>query len=170
MSDNFFITELPAADNAVITSLAKRIWPVAFAEILSPEQIEYMLRLFYSADSLTEQIENKGHRFFTISSAAAEPSGFVSIENNYGGEPITKVHKIYLLPETQGKGLGKLLMNHAENIARENKAEFLTLNVNRYNNARYFYEKLGFSVVKEETIEIGNGYLMEDYVMEKELK
>jgi ribosomal protein S18 acetylase RimI-like enzyme len=71
-----------------------------------------------------------------------------------------------VLPSEQGKGLGKLLIDKAIEIAIAQNQKAIFLNVNKYNKARFFYEKLGFTIVKDEVIDIGNGYVMDDYVME----
>jgi ribosomal protein S18 acetylase RimI-like enzyme len=73
------------------------------------------------------------------------------------------------LPETQGKGIGKKVIDEIEKLALDNNSTALILNVNRFNTALGFYKKIGFEVVDEVNIDIGNGYLMEDYVMEKQL-
>jgi ribosomal protein S18 acetylase RimI-like enzyme len=71
-----------------------------------------------------------------------------------------------LLPETQGKGFGKFMINEVIKIAKSNNQKGIYLNVNKYNTAKFFYEKLGFVISKEEVIDIGNDYVMDDYVME----
>ena len=73
------------------------------------------------------------------------------------------------MPETQGKGFGIQFINEIEKRAQEANNKLLFLNVNRFNKAQYFYKKLGFEIAYEEDIEIGNGYLMEDFVMEKKI-
>ena len=73
------------------------------------------------------------------------------------------------MPETQGKGIGKKVIDEIGKLALENNSKALLLNVNRFNTALGFYKKIGFEVIEEVNIEIGNGYLMEDYVMEKKL-
>jgi ribosomal protein S18 acetylase RimI-like enzyme len=96
--------------------------------------------------------------------------GFVAYELNCNFEnlskPLTKIHKIYLLPEMQGKGFGKFMIDEVSKIAKSNKQKGIYLNVNKYNTAKFFYEKLGFVISKEEVIDIGNDYVMDDYVME----
>jgi GNAT superfamily N-acetyltransferase len=74
-----------------------------------------------------------------------------------------------MLPESQGKGAGKLLLAEVEKLALENDDSIISLNVNRFNSAYNFYEKLGFKNVGEEDIELDFGYLMEDYKLEKKL-
>ena len=97
------------------------------------------------------------------------PNGVVrcaSFEHNHKNENTTKIHKIYVLPETQGTGLGRQFFELVKDKAIENNQEAIFLNVNKYNNAIHFYTKLGFTKVKDEVIDIGNGYVMDDYVME----
>ena len=79
----------------------------------------------------------------------------------------TKIQKIYLLPETQGKGYGVQFINYIAEKSKAAKNDMLFLNVNRLNKAQYFYKKLGFNIAYVEDIQIGNGYLMEDFVMNK---
>jgi len=95
--------------------------------------------------------------------------GFASYEHNYLDKNVTRLHKLYMLPESQGKGAGKMLIETIEKLAKENGSAAVSLNVNKFNNAFSFYKKAGYEVVGEEDIEIGRGYLMEDYKMEKQL-
>ena len=85
---------------------------------------------------------------------------------NYQNKKVTRIHKIYILPEAQGKGVGKLLIEKVVALAKENQSEVISLNVNKFNKAVSFYKKIGFEIVAEEDLDIGNGYLMEDYKME----
>ncbi|HRH99486.1 MAG TPA: GNAT family N-acetyltransferase [Saprospiraceae bacterium] len=149
-----------------IQTIARITWPVTFKQILSQEQLEYMLQMMYSTESLREQMEAKTHQFL-IAKQDENALGFASYELNYLNEPKTKIHKIYILPAQQGKGLGKLLFDEIEKTAIENKQLILSLNVNRENKAIEFYQHRGYKVIRQEDISIGNGYWMEDYVMEK---
>jgi ribosomal protein S18 acetylase RimI-like enzyme len=71
-----------------------------------------------------------------------------------------------MLPNLQGKGFGKLAVNEVLSIASKNKNLGVVLNVNKYNSAIQFYSKIGFSIIDSVVINIGNGYIMDDYVME----
>ena len=96
------------------------------------------------------------------------PIGFASfqkIENN-----TFKLHKIYILPDQQKKGSGRFFLEHILLHVRKENGKALQLQVNRFNNAKLFYERMGFTVIKEADFEIGNGYFMNDYVMEIQLK
>lgn len=148
----------------VVADLAKKIWPVTYATILSKEQLHYMLDRFYNLKALQKQLEN-GQVFYLAQNENQEFVGFVSYEINCESNK-TKIHKIYVLPETQGTGIGKQLLDLVKTKAQENQQTAIFLNVNKYNNAQNFYQKLGFTITKEEVIDIGNGYVMDDYVME----
>lgn len=151
-------------DINTIGFLAQQIWPGAYGDILSPGQLQYMMNRFYSPDSLRQQMGEHNHTFLILEEED-EPIGFASW--SLIGEPgIYKLHKLYVLPGRQGKGLGKTIVDFIIGKISQQGARALQLNVNRYNKARRFYEKMGFSVIREEDIDIGNNYFMNDYVME----
>ncbi len=151
-----------------IRDMAYRIWPVAYASILQPKQIEYMLQLFYSMNALEKQLQS-GHRFI-IASEDGIAVGFASFSQKTPGTPeIFRLHKLYVLPGLQQKGVGKFLLNYIIETISAEGATMLELNVNRHNPALHFYTKLGFSISREEDIDIGEGYFMNDFVMEKKM-
>lgn len=162
------ITITKTTDYDTVRKIAEQTWPKTYGHILSPEQIDYMFDMMYNINALKEQADLKGHHFI-LAEEDGIPLGFASYEFNYGGAPKTKIHKIYILPETQGKGIGKKQLDYITEKAIENQNTILSLNVNRYNTAYDFYVKIGFEKKGEEDINIGNGYLMEDYIMEKQL-
>ena len=147
-----------------IHSLAHRTWPHTFGDILSKEQITYMLGWMYSIPSIKEQVEIKGHHFILVKKDN-DFVGYASYEVNYDGSDSTKLHKIYVLPECQGTGAGKILMDEVIKRTVNAGNKNLLLNVNRENPALGFYKKKGFEVIKTEDIDICNGYFMNDYVM-----
>jgi ribosomal protein S18 acetylase RimI-like enzyme len=147
----------------LIRALAHQIWPNAFKEILSRDQIAYMLDLMYSDRSLLEQFD-KGHLFFVMM-VERRPVGFMAIERHFPEYHQLKIHKLYVNTEIQGMGAGKKLLQKAKEIAEIKGMDEITLNVNRFNKAVGFYKRMGFAIEREEDIQIGNGYLMEDYVM-----
>jgi len=146
--------------------MAYEIWPETYSQILSKDQLEYMLGLFYNEQKLKTEIE-QGVEFILIYEDV-QPAGFAAFSKT---EPeVYKLHKIYVLPSQQGKGTGRFIIDEVIKAIKQVGAMALQLNVNRNNNAKLFYEKLGFVVIREEDIDIGNGYFMNDYVMEKKLK
>ncbi|TDO83151.1 ribosomal protein S18 acetylase RimI-like enzyme [Flavobacterium chryseum] len=162
------ISEATINDLKIIQEIAHKTWPLTYGEILSKEQLDFMLNMIYSDEALTKQFQKKEQLFYLISDSEST-LGFIGIEHHYKNGAVTRIHKIYLLPETQGKGIGKIVIEEIEKLAVANNSTALSLNVNRFNNALRFYQKLGFEVIDEVDIEIGNGFLMEDYVMEKRL-
>jgi diamine N-acetyltransferase len=158
------IRDATTADLPAIRQLVEEIWPVTYGEILSPEQLRYMIDLIYDLDTLKRQMEEEAHVFIMLDQDGS-PAGFAdySLIQDPG---IYKLHKIYLLPSLQGKGLGKKLIGEVMGRLRSLKANSLRLNVNRHNKALHFYERLGFRKLSEEDIDIGQGYYMNDYVME----
>lgn len=163
------ISDAGVNDVKIIQEITNIIWPITYGSILSKTQLDYMLGLFYSDEALIKQIEDKEQLFYLILDSEST-IGFIGIEHNYKNETVTKIHKVYLLPETQGKGYGKIVFDLIEKLALENNSTALLLNVNRFNTALNFYKKIGFDVKEEVDIEIGNGYLMEDFVMGKSLQ
>jgi diamine N-acetyltransferase len=160
------IAQATAAQYKSIQSIAHQTWPVAYGTILPQAQIDYMLDFFYSQEALKDSVITKGHQYI-IALEDEEPVGFASYEHQEGQKPETKIHKIYILPKTQGKGIGKKLIEFIKNKALENHSSVLSLHVNRFNTALHFYEKIGFTINQEIDIQLEHGYLMEDYVMHK---
>lgn len=161
------ISELNRDELSLITSLAHEIWPITFAEILSTEQIAYMLDWMYNEKQLSSQLVS-GHSFFALF-VNNEAVGFMGVEPNYSGTSALKIQKLYVQPNLHGHGLGKQFIHFAKQFALQCNCSSLVLNVNRFNKAVQFYLHVGFTITKEEDIDIGNGFLMEDYVMELKL-
>lgn len=160
------ITAATKAQLPIIQKLAYEIWPKTYGGILSDGQIAYMLELMYSIASLEKQLET---RPFLLVEDEGHFIGFASYELHVGGSAATKIHKIYVLPQIQGKGIGRQLIDHIARIALSHQDTTLQLTVNKNNKARDFYEKVGFAVTQEAVFDIGNGYVMDDYIMEKSL-
>ena len=149
-----------------IRAIAAAVWPIAYSPIMSQEQLDYMMEMMYSITSLQLQANEKKHRFI-LAKEEETVLGFASYEFNCIKKPKTKIHKIYILTNHQGKGIGKALINFIVDEAKERHQKGLILNVNKKNIAIRFYESIGFTISNEEVIDIGNGFVMDDFVMEK---
>jgi RsiW-degrading membrane proteinase PrsW (M82 family)/ribosomal protein S18 acetylase RimI-like enzyme len=148
-------------DIPLIRDLTKRIWPETYHNLLAPDQIEYMIKLIYSEESLNQQMKSGDE--FVIVYDGVEPIGFASVGME---EPtVFKLHKLYILPGQQGRGAGKFTITELIKAIKRKGAKSFLLNVKRDNPAKSFYEKMGFVVVEEVDIDIGNGYFMRDFVM-----
>jgi GNAT superfamily N-acetyltransferase len=159
------ITTATTQDVPLIQELTNQIWPATYLSILTQEQIDYMIAEMYSTEELTRQL-HAGITFLLLWDGD-HAIGFAAYDIAAAG--LCKLHKIYLHPAYQGKGAGKFLINTVINNVTEAGGQLLELNVNRYNKARYFYEKVGFEICEEKDINIGNGYWMNDFVMRKVL-
>jgi diamine N-acetyltransferase len=152
------------AEIGIIKNLAEIIWPICYATIISEEQLQYMLKLVYSETALLAQIE-KGHQFI-IAWEDETPIGFASYSPKSATEKTTyRLHKIYVLPNNPTKRKGSALLSYVCDASKSLGATTLELNVNKYNTAIQFYHKKGFATIKEEVIDIGEGFVMDDYVM-----
>jgi ribosomal protein S18 acetylase RimI-like enzyme len=149
----------------LIQRIAHQTWPSTFAGLLSEAQIAYMLNWMYDLKMLESQVE-KGHNFF-VAEEQGDAIGFAGFELNHLEGPKAKLHKLYLLPTSQGKGVGKSLLLEVVKRAREAGQKSLVLNVNKYNKkAIDFYLAMGFVTIRQEVNDIGSGYVMDDDVME----
>lgn len=162
-----YLRKAKEEDLELIRALAEKTWPSAYGEIISQEQITFMLQKMYNQGELLKQLL-EGHTFL-IASELKEDVGFAGFSVLDSETQTYKLHKLYVLPKMHGKGLGKLLMNEVVNQVRAQGGKFLQLNVNRANKAANFYEKAGFYIKETVNLDIGNGFFMNDYVMEKEL-
>ena len=152
-----------------IQELVQLTWPVTYGPIIGQAQLDYMMQLIYNTEALKEQMYKKGHQFI-VAAEHNVPVGFASYSVKNSDVPtIYRLHKLYIDPVQQGKGIGKILFNFILNDIKPFGATDLELNVNRFNSAKLFYEKIGFKVIAEEDIDIGNGYFMNDYVMNYKL-
>jgi ribosomal protein S18 acetylase RimI-like enzyme len=154
------------ADLPTIQEIAKVTWGPTYTHIIGEEQVEYMLGKMYNIGALQEQLA-QGHKFL-IAEQGSKNVGFASYSRDEGDA--FHLHKLYVLPEAHGQGVGKLLMNEVLNKVRMEGGKYLRLNVNRYNKAKDFYESAGFKIKESVDNEIGNGFLMNDYIMEKTIE
>ena len=154
-------------DINTIGYIAQQVWPVAYKEILSKEQLSYMLNMFYSPESLKKQML-EDHHHFLVAELDEEPVGFASF-GQIDESTVFKLHKLYVMPQLQSQGVGKALVESVFEEIKELGGNELHLNVNRNNNALKFYQRMGFDILREEDINIGSGYFMNDYVLGKKL-
>lgn len=160
------LTKATEENVTLIQDLARRSWKNAYADILSDDQMEYMLSEMYSNTELESQLQNPNYHYYLILDEDNDSyEGFIGYEHNYE-DKTTKLHRIYLIPESKGKGLGKLALQFLNEKASENGNERIILNVNKHNAAKNFYESQGYRVYDEGVFDIGNGFVMDDFLME----
>lgn len=150
-------------DIDLIRELTMQVWPQTYIPIIGAQQVAYMLEQFYAPASLQHQMDN-GHTFI-ICSYNEVPAAFASFSETEPG--IVKLHKLYILPGMQGKGIGRIMIKYITDNIAPLGAKSLRLNVNIHNHAAIaFYGKAGFTKLRDEDIDIGHGYYMNDHVLE----
>ncbi|SDG01358.1 GNAT family N-acetyltransferase [Chitinophaga filiformis] len=154
-------------DIPLIQQLTDEIWRPTYKDLMTPEQLEYMIAMIYSTASLTSQMTEKQHEFLLLYDDQ-RPIGFAAYSTT-DEAGIYKLQKIYLHGDYQGKGVGRFLLESVIERVKAANGNTLELDVKRDNKARFFYEKQGFTILKEKDTDIGNGYWMRDYVMRKPL-
>ncbi|MFA6083601.1 GNAT family N-acetyltransferase [Mucilaginibacter sp.] len=163
----YLIREATTDDVDAILQIAEQTWRPTYEPLLGKEQVAFMLGEIYSREKITDQVENNKQSFLLLLEDD-KPVAFAAYSPREEDPEIYKLHKLYCLPVTQGKGYGKILINEVIDKTKQAGKQTLDLNVNRYNNAKSFYEKMGFKIAYQEDIPIGP-YWMNDYVMRKEL-
>jgi len=160
------VIEKVSSENQIvlIENLAHEIWNEYFTPIIGKAQVDYMLEKFQSKKVITRQIEN-GFLYFLIKNNNV-PVGYIGV---LAEDKKLFLSKFYIVLTERGKGHGRKSMEFLEQLAIEKKLNKISLTVNRNNLATIdMYKKLGFenrgSVVKD----IGGGFVMDDFKMEKE--
>lgn len=165
MKDLIQILPATSTQLELIQELAYAIWPSYYQNIISLDQIEYMLRELYSEDALLKQMQG-GQKFYLVWKGK-QAIGFMGLTQKT--ESDLKLDKLYLLDECRGTGFGRKMMDKAEDLTRSSHCRYLILNVNRFNKSLGFYRKEGFTVREEVDIPFGPFWL-NDFVMEKEIR
>ena len=163
----FEIRKATKDDCPQIRQLAEQIFPATYKEIISQEQIDFMMDWMYSISNLNKQMDD-GHIYFLAYREPA-PVGYVSVEQQ--NKDLFHLQKIYVLGSEQGTGCGKFLFTEAVKYIKTVHPAPCTmeLNVNRENRAIRFYEHMGMHKARQGDFSIGNGYFMNDYIMSMEL-
>lgn len=156
-------------DLQTIHDMAQIVFRQTYKDIISPDQMEYMMEMMYSIPNLEKQLE-EGHHYY-IASVDGAACGYVSVQHkgtDSDGIEIFHLHKIYVMPAMQGCGIGLQLfeaaVSHVRSAASGCPAR-IELNVNKYNKAVDFYRHLGMRILLEEDFPIGNGFYKTDYIM-----
>jgi ribosomal protein S18 acetylase RimI-like enzyme len=163
---NARLEAITEADFKTVANLADTIWRSHYSAIISMAQIDYMLAERFLPENLRSYLNSAG-RWFEILWSGENPIGYCSY--SLTSNPVEmKLEQLYLLGEFRGKGLGGSMLRHVENEARKMNVRLLMLQVNKHNeDSIAIYRNAGFQVRAEAIFDIGNGYVMDDYVMEK---
>lgn len=154
-------------DISAIRSMAEIVFRHTYAPILTPDQIDYMMEWMYSEDSLIAQMDG-GHVFLIDDDRAYVSFRYEGCADD--GVKVYHIEKLYVLPQWQGRGLGRELFDMVVGQLRQTAdGPFrIELNVNRHNPAVAFYEHLGMRRKSSGDFPIGGGFFMNDYIMSYE--
>ena len=160
------IRPITPPDVPAIAALAREIWKATYPGIITQEQIDFMLEQRYGHERLYDDLEDL-HKWLDQAFHDGRRVGFAFSEI-YKGE--FKLDKLYIHPDVQRRGVGGQLIAHVAERAKREGYPCLILQVNKRNvNAINSYKKYGFEVRTVTVDDIGGGYVMDDYVMEKKL-
>lgn len=165
----FTIRKADISDSKLIRALAEQVFPETYKDIITRDQIDYMMEWMYSEESIRRQMEDEGHVYF-IAHEECEACGYVSVRPD--GKDLFHLEKIYVLPYFQKSHCGAALFRQVVSYVQEIHPSpcAIELNVNRNNPAVRFYEHIGMKKDREGDFPIGNGFYMRDYIMRLELK
>ena len=145
-----------------LSAIADDIWHEHFTPIIGEAQVDYMLDKFLSPDALTEQI-NSGYQYY-IFSFEYTFAGFAGIHKENGKLFLSK---LYVHKDFRGTGIGTYMFKQFIELCKKNSLDTIWLTCNRHNsNTIEVYKHWGFEIVREEATDIGNGFVMDDYIME----
>lgn len=155
-------------DIRTLAALAKEIWEQHFTPIIGADQVAYMVDKFQSEKALTAQLE-EGYRYFMFQ-LNGEFVGFTGIHEQPEDKRLF-LSKLYIRQSMRGKGISRRTLELIISICKENGLDMVWLTVNRYNtNTIEVYKHMGFVTVREQKADIGNGFYMDDYIMEYYVK
>lgn len=150
----------------IIENLANEIWREYYILFIGKEQVDYMLEKFQSGNAIYDQINNEGYIYYLIH----EDGNCIGY---FGVQPKEKelfLSKIYIKSAERGKGYGKKVIRFLGQLTKEKALSAISLTVNKNNsNAIKAYEKLGFKNMGSVVKDIGHGFIMDDYKMEKKV-
>ena len=145
---------------------ANKVWHEFFPCILSPEQIDYMVEKFQSYEALKNQIKNDNYEYYFIN-YNGERAGYIGIKND--GDRLF-LSKLYLIKDFRGKGIASKTFEFIKTLCKERNLKAVWLTVNKYNeNTISVYLKKGFEIIDSQVADIGNGYVMDDYIMQLDI-
>jgi len=151
-------------DVHIIQNIAEKSWLATYSDILSVEQINYMLKKMYSIEEIYSHFKDINWKYFLLTNEN-NFVGFFGYQLNFKLNT-TKLHRIYVLPEFLGKGYGRFAIDFLKNDVYLSGNKRIILNVNKNNSAKNFYESQGFKIYDSGVFDIGNGFVMDDYLME----
>lgn len=166
--DRIRIVGATDVDLTAVAQLARTIWRKHYPGIITPEQIEYMLARGYARDALRRFITEPGAGL-DLAHVGERFAGFAAYYRDQSPDEL-KLDKLYVHQDFHGRGVGRRLIEGTEAAAIAQSRSTIVLNVNK-NNAQAIraYTRAGFVVREAVVVDIGGGFVMDDYIMAKRL-
>lgn len=157
---------------AAVAALAREIWSEYYVPLIGPAQVDYMIGKFQSAAAIREQI-GQGYEYFLVRRAEqgggpGADIGYCAVQEQPGS--LMFLSKLYLHHAARGSGTGRRCMEFIEGLAGRRGLATVWLTVNKGNPTVHAYLRLGFRIAAELVMDIGSGFVMDDYRMEKALQ
>lgn len=153
---------------AEVVSLAHEIWHEHYVRVIGRDQVDYMLEKFQSVGAIGDALARK-HEYFLVCDAGQRAVGYVGIAPD-ADESELQISKIYIQKQLRGRGLGKESLLFIEDICRQRGITKIWLTVNRNNSDSIaWYERMGFMNAGPTVKDIGGGFMMDDFIMEKKV-
>lgn len=147
-----------------IAQLAHKIWNQHYVPIIGQQQVDYMLDRFQDVEAISNQINN-GYDYFIIHHKH-KPCGYLALVSNSNDKKLM-ISKIYVDSDFRGLGLGSKLMDFTIKRAKQDGLRSIWLTVNKNNTKSIeWYKSKGFLIKEKIEMDIGNGFIMDDYLME----
>jgi len=153
-----------AAQVAEVARMAHEVWNEHYVPLIGQAQVDYMVAKFQTAEAMHSQIAS-GYEYFQIHQSG-QSVGYAAIRHDAADARLL-VSKLYVLSASRRSGAGRQTLVLMERMARERGATHLWLTVNKANPSVRAYERLGFDIVDAMVVDIGGGYVVDDYKMEK---
>ena len=154
-------------DVETVSTLAKEIWSEHFTPIIGKAQVNYMLEKFQSREAIRQQL--KSGSIYLLVEQERQNVGYAGLIPDSKNSSM-HLSKLYLQKAVRGQGLARELMRYIEALCQKQKISRIWLTVNRHNTIPIAaYEKMGFITTSETVQDIGAGYVMDDFIMEKQL-
>jgi diamine N-acetyltransferase len=161
-----FVPVTTAQQIDVVAGLAHEIWYEYYVPLIGRAQVDYMVSRFQSSAAVAQQLR-EGYEYF-MTERDGQCIGYCAVQAQPADQSLF-LSKLYLLRDARGGGTGRVCMEFIEQLARRRGLKLLWLTVNKGNPAVNAYERLGFRIAADLMIDIGGGFVMDDFRMEKPL-
>lgn len=149
-------------DIQTIASIANEIWHQHFTPIIGEAQVDYMVEKFQSYPALKAQVRDDGYEYFTFL-CDGTPCGYIGV---HAEEEALFLSKLYIKKDFRGQHLATKGLHFLISLCKERNLKKIWLTCNKHNdNTLQIYDHLGFKITDEQTADIGNGFVMDDYIL-----